>query len=435
MKQKIWNSEMETLTRDELEQLQLERLQSTMNRIYKNVPHYKKVFDEHSINPEDFLSLQDLQKLPFTTKQTLRDNYPYGMLAVPLREVVRIHSSSGTTGKPTICAYTRNDLKHWAEVIARVLTMAGVSHDDVVQIAFDYGVVTAGFGFHAGAELIGASVIPTSNREPEKQIFIMKDYHTTALLCTPSFALALAAAIEKLKINPNELDLRFGILGGEPWSEKMRQEIQNRLYIDALDNYGLSEIIGPGVAGECSAKNGLHIFEDHFIPEIINPETNEVLPDGESGELVLTTLTREAAPLVRFRTGDITRIIPGKCACGRTNKRIERITSRTDDIITFEGIKFFPSQIEKILSETEGTQPQHQIILSREAGLDIMEIYVEVHTKIFSDEIRKLVKIKDDIIKKVQNELGITCKVKLVEPQTLSHPETKAKRVIDNRVF
>ena len=435
MRNLIWNKEMETMPRDELEQLQLERLQSTMNRVYKNVPYYRRLFDIHKIIPEEFTSVKDLQKIPFTTKQILRDNYPYGMLATPLREVVRIHSTSGTTGKPTICAYTRNDLKHWSEVTARVLTMGGVDHDDVVQIAFDYSIFTGGFGFHSGAELIGATVIPTSNRDPEKQIMIIKDYRTTVLLCTPSFALIIAETLEKMSMNPKELSLQYGLFGGEPWSEKLRQEIQNRLLIEATDNYGLSEIIGPGVAGECLLKNGLHIFEDHFIPEIIDPETGEVLPDGKIGELVLTTLTREAAPLIRFRTGDLAHIISGDCPCGRDYKRISRIHARTDDAIIFQGIKFLPSQIEDIISNIEGTQPHFLIELTHEFGQDIMEILVEVDTKIFSDEVKRLVKIEEEIHNQVKKEVGISCKVKLVEPQTIDRSPSKNKLVMDKRPF
>lgn len=424
---------METLSREDIEQLQLERLQSTMNRIYKNVPHYKKLFDENKINPEDFTSVKDLQKIPFTTKNTLRDNYPYAMLAVPLREVVRIHSTAGTTGKPTICVYTRNDLKHWAKVTARVLTMVGVNHDDVVQIAFDYSVATAGFGFHAGAELIGASVIPTSNREPDKQVMIMKDYHTTVLLCTPSFALTLAEQIEKKGINPRELNLRYAILGGESWTEELRMDIQNRLLIEAIDNYGVSEIIGPGVAGECLDKKGMHIFEDHFIPEIINPNTDEILPDGEVGELVLTTLTREAAPLLRFKTGDLTKFVAEPCPCGRTHRRISKISGRTEEVIILRGIKFTPSHIEKILREIEGIQPNFFIVLTREHGYDIMEVHIEVDIKIFSDEVKHLARIKDEFIRRVSEDIGIECRVKLVEPKTIDTEKLGHKKVIDKR--
>ena len=430
----FWNQEYETMSRDDLFQLQIERLQSTLNRVFKNVPYYKKLFDELDIVPEDINSFKDLQQIPFTTKNTLRENYPYGMFAVPLREVVRIHSSSGTTGKPTVVGYTRNDLKHWSELMARVMVMAGVDKDDAVQIAFDYGLFTGGFGFHYGAELVGASVVPTSTASPEKQIHIMKDYRTTVLTCSPSFALAIAEKARELKIDPNELVLKIGIFGSEPWTDKIRRELESSLFINAYDTYGLSEIMGPGVASECLEKNGMHLFEDHYIPEIINPDTGEVLPPGEKGELVLTTITKEAIPMIRYRTGDITHIIEEPCACGRTHKRLARISGRSDDMFVIHGAKILPSQIEKILAKVEHAEPHFQLIIEREGGLDELEIHVEVSENIPFDEVKTLMQIQEEIKQKIYSNFNIHVKVKLVEAKTFYRTNGKMKRVVDKRV-
>jgi phenylacetate-CoA ligase len=429
----IWNVEFETMSQEDIRQLQVERLQSTLNRVYKNVPYYKSLFDEHRIIPEEINSIKDLQQIPFTTKATLRDNYPYGMFAVPLREVVRIHSSSGTTGKPTVVGYTRNDLKHWSELMARVLAAAGVTKDDTVQIAFDYGLFTGGFGFHYGAELIGASVVPTSLAAPEKQIHIMRDYRTSVLACSPSFALAIAEKLKELKVNPNELVMRIGIFGSEPWSEKLRSRIQNDLFIDAYDTYGLSEIMGPGVASECDQKNGLHLFEDHYIAEIIDPDTGRVLAPGEIGELVLTTITKEAMPMIRYRTGDVTTMIENPCSCGRKSLRLARFTTRSDDMFVIHGVKLFPSQIESILANVEHTEPHYQIIIEREGGMDELEIQVEVSEKIVFDEVKTLMKIQEEIKQRILEEYGIHVKVKLVEAKSLARSQGKIKRVIDRR--
>jgi len=429
----IWNEKYETMSRDDIRQLQIERLQSTLNRVYRSVPYYKQLFDEKGIIPEEINSMEDLRQIPFTTKATLRDNYPYGMFAVSLREVVRIHSSSGTTGKPTVVGYTRNDLKHWSELMARVLVAAGVTKDDNVQIAFDYGLFTGGFGFHYGAELIGASVVPTSLAAPEKQIHIMRDYKTTVLACSPSFALAIAEKVKELKIDPNELVVRIGIFGSEPWSEKMRETLQSTLYFDAFDTYGLSEIMGPGVASECTEKNGLHLFEDHYIGEIINPDTGEVLPHGQSGELVLTTITKEAMPMIRFRTGDITSFINTPCPCGRTSIRISRFSGRSDDLIIVHGIKLFPSQVETILTQVEHTEPHYQLIIEREGGMDELEIQVEVSENIAFDEVKTLMKIQEEIKERIFKEFGIHVKVKLVEAKTFARQGGKIRRVIDRR--
>lgn len=428
----------ETMPREAIEQLQIERLQATLNRVYRSVPYYRQLFDKLNIIAEDINSMSDLRKIPLTTKKTLRDNYPYGMFAVPLREVVRIHSSSGTTGKPTVVGYTRNDLKHWSELMARVLEMVGVTKDDTVQIAFDYGLFTGGFGFHYGAELIGASVVPTSLAAPEKQLHIMRDYKTTVLCSSPSFALAIVEKMEELKINPNELHLRIGIFGSEPWSERLRQRLENAFYIQAYDTYGLSEIMGPGVASECVEKNGLHIFEDHYIAEIINPETEEVLPPGERGELVLTTITKEGMPMIRYRTGDITRIIPEPCRCGRTFYRIARITERTDDQIFIHGAKILPSQIEAILLEIPsiaagGSEPRFQVNIVRKGGLDEMEIQLEVSESLFFDEMREMQRIQQYVQERLLVEFGIHCEVKLVEPNSLKMAPGEKRRIIDRR--
>ena len=429
----IWNEEFEKMPRDDIQQMQIERLQSTLNRVYKNVPYYKQIFDQLGIIPEEVNSLEDLEQITFTTKVTLRDNYPYGMFAVPLREVVRIHSSSGTTGKPTVVGYTRNDLKHWSELMARVLSAAGVTKDDTVQIAFDYGLFTGGFGFHYGAELIGASVVPTSLASPEKQIHIMRDYKTTVLACSPSFALAIAEKMKELGINPNELVLKTGIFGSEPWSEKVREQIQKAFYIKAFDTYGLSEIMGPGVASECEYKCGLHLFEDNYIGEIINPDTGEVVPPGESGELVLTTITKEAMPMIRYRTGDITQFLVETCPCGRTSWRLARFTSRTEDFFVIHGIKIFPFHIETILAQVEHTAPHYQLVIGREGGMDELEVHVEVSENIVFDEVKTLMRIQDEIKSRIFEQLGIHVKVKLVEAKTFERSGAKPLRVIDLR--
>ncbi len=427
------NSKYETMPREDIHQLQIERLQSTLNRVYKNVPYYKKLFDEHNIIPEEMNSREDLKQIPFTTKTTLRETYPYGMFAIPLREVVRIHSSSGTTGKPTVVGYTRNDLKHWSELMARVLKMVDVIKDDTIQIAFDYGLFTGGFGFHYGAELLGASVVPTSLAAPDKQLHIMRDYKSTVLCCSPSFALAIAERMNEMDINPNELNLRVGIFGSEPWTEELRTRLEQAFFIDAYDTYGLSEIMGPGVASECAHKQGLHLFEDHYIAEIINPDTGEALPEGESGELVLTTITKEGIPMIRYRTGDVTSIIEEPCPCGRTFHRLARIGERTDDLIIVHGVKILPSQIEHILAQVEHTVPRFQIIIKREGGLEEMEIQVEVSESIEFDEVKELMNIQAEIKQRIYEEFGVHAQVKLVEPKTLESPTGKTRYVIDKR--
>lgn len=429
----FWEPDKETISREELEQLQLERLESTLNRVYMNVPFYRRRFDELGINIEDMQSLDDIRRLPFTTKNDLRDHYPYGMFAVPLREVVRIHASSGTTGMSTVVGYTKNDLKTWSNLVARVLTAGGITKDDVIQIAFGYGLFTGGFGIHYGAEKVGASVIPISSGNTARQIKIMQDFKTTALICTPSYALMIADTIMEMGININSLYLKYGLFGAEPWSEAMRNEIQDKLKIVATDNYGLSEVMGPGVAGECLERNGLHINEDHFLVEVINPETLEPVALGETGELVITTLTKEAFPVIRFRTRDLTRLIPSSCACGRKFMRMNRVMGRTDDMLIIKGVNVFPSQIEHVLFEIEGTEPHYEIIVDRKGALDDVTVKVEVSESIFFDEMKKQNELMETIKRRLASELGIGVNVKLVEKKSIERSEGKAKRVIDLR--
>jgi phenylacetate-CoA ligase len=428
-----WESDSECMGREELEQLQLERLQATLNRVYAHVPFYRKAFDAIGIAPEDVRSLSDLAKLPFTTKNDLRENYPYGLFAVPLREVVRIHASSGTTGNATVVGYTRNDIKTWSNLVARILVMGGAGKDDVVQISFGYGLFTGGFGLHYGAERIGASVIPVSSGNTARQIQIMRDFKSTALVATPSYAMLIADTVRDMGIPRAELSLKYGFLGGEPWSERMRQEIQDKLGIIATDNYGLSEVMGPGVAGECLERNGQHFNEDHFLVEVIDPETLEPVAPGEQGELVITTLTKEAFPLIRYRSRDLTRLMPGVCPCGRTGRRMERISGRTDDMLIIRGVNVYPTQIETVLFEMEGIAPHYQIVVDRKGALDTVTVRVEVSEEIFFDQMRRQKEMVEKLQKRIAHELGITVDVKLVEPKTLERFEGKAKRVIDNR--
>ena len=429
----IWDRRHECLLREEIEQLQLERLQSTLNRVYQNVSFYKKRFDQLKISPEDIQTMSDLARFPLTAKEDLRESYPYGMFALTLRDVVRIHSSSGVTGKPTVTGYTRNDLHHWSQLTARVLTAGGVTKDDVVQITFKYGLFTGAFGLHYGAELIGASVIPMSTGNTTKQVMIMQDYKTTALVSTPSYALLLGRHMEKQGINPKSLSLKLGLFGGEPWSEAMRKEIEESLNLSATDNYGVSEVMGPGVAAECEGKNGLHIHEDHFIPEIIDPQTLKPLPPGSEGELVLTTLSKEAFPLVRYRTRDITTLDYAPCACGRTQVRMKKVLGRSDDILIMKGIKIFPSQVEAILLEIEGVEPRYQLLADRVEGADTLELRVEVNEDVFSDEIKYLQNISLQIEKKLREIIGVSAKVKLVAPESLRPVDGKIQKVVDRR--
>ncbi len=431
----LWEPDKECMQRDQLQQLQLERLQSTLYRVGSHVPFYRNKFAELRFDHDDIRSLDDLRRLPFTVKQDLRDNYPYGLFAVPLRDVVRVHASSGTTGQATVVGYTRNDINTWSNLVARIITAAGVGKHDVIQIAFGYGLFTGGFGLHYGAELIGASVIPISAGNTKRQIQIMQDFKSTALVSTPSYALVMADAMMDMGINPSGLSLRYGLFGGEPWSEGMRREIHQKLGILATDNYGLSEVMGPGISGECQECNGLHINEDHFLVEVLDPVTLEPVPEGEVGELVITTLTKEAFPMIRYRTRDLSRILPGPCPCGRNFRRMERVMGRSDDMLIIKGVNIFPMQIEKVLFEAEGTQPHYQIIVEREHHADRVTVLVEVTESLFSDQMKKQRETVERIRRRLHSELGVSVEVKLVEEKTLERSEGKARRVIDKRSF
>lgn len=429
----IWNEEIECMADDDKKSLQLERLQAAIKNAYENVPYYRKRFDKINISPEDIQTLEDINKLPFTSKDDLREAYPFEMFAVPRKEIVEVHTSSGTTGKPTVSGYTRGDIEIWSEVMARGLSMAGVTEDDIIQNTHGYGLFTGGFGVHYGAQKIGATIIPISTGQTKRQIEIMQDFETNVIIFTPSYGLYLAEEIEGEGINTNELNLKAIGFGAEMWTEEMRQEIEKRFNAPAYNIYGLTEIIGPGVGIECDAQDGLHIFEDHFYPEIINPETLEVLPDGEKGELVLTTMTREGTPLIRFRTKDITVLKREKCECGRTLVRMDRVTGRTDDMMKIRGVSVFPSQIEKALLRIDWVEPHYQIIVTRPHLMDEVEVRVEASESLFSDEIKELVGIREKIEDYIHNEIGLRVKVTLVEPKTLPRSEGKAVRVIDKR--
>ena len=430
----IWNDEYETLPREAMEALQLKRLRAMVDRVCSTVPFYKRKLGEVGYKPGDLRTLDDLSRLPFTTKDDLRDNYPFGLFAVPMERVVRIHASSGTTGKPTVVGYTRRDVDTWAELMARTLSCGGTSSRDIVHNAYGYGLFTGGLGAHYGAEKIGAAVIPMSGGNTKRQILIMKDFGSTILLSTPSYALNLAEVMAEEGVSPAALRLKCGLFGAEPWSEGMRREIERQLKIDALDIYGLSEVIGPGVASECiEVKQGLHVFEDHFIPEIIDPATGKTLPHGEAGELVFTTLTKEAFPVLRYRTRDISRLIPTPCSCGRTLLRMERISGRTDDMLIIRGVNVFPSQIESVLMEIEGVEPHYQLIVTRDGTLDVLEVQVEINESVFTDAIKGLEKLAKRVEHDIKDLLGVSCKVRLVEPKTIQRSEGKAKRVIDKR--
>jgi len=432
----IYNEEFETLPREVLEALQLKRLQQVVQRVYHMVGFYRKSFDEAGITPDDIRSLDDLKRLPFTTKQDLRDNYPFGMFAVPMSSVVRLHASSGTTGRSTVVGYTKRDIETWSELVARCFVAAGLTKNDIIHNAYGYGLFTGGLGAHYGAEKLGASVIPMSGGNTKRQIMILQDFGPTAICCTPSYALNLAEQGKAIGVDMAALKLRVGIFGAEPWSDTMRQELENALNIKALNIYGLSEVMGPGVAMEClEGRHGMHIFEDHFIIETINPETGEVLPPGETGELVFTTITKEAFPLVRYRTRDISALIPEPCRCGRTHIRMERVSGRSDDMLIIRGVNVFPSQIEAVLVGIDGLEPHYQLIVDREGTLDTLEVQVEVNERIFSDagEVKVLQKIERRIVKDLKDYLGITAKIKLVEPKSLQRSEGKASRVNDKR--
>ena len=428
----IWNPHFEGMAKDELRQLQLERLQATLNRVYRSVAFYRKLFNQVGLIPEEINSLEELSRIPFTSKETLHQSYPYEMFAVPLREVVRLQCTSGTTGGPIVVGYTRNDLVHWTEVSARVLCAGGVTKDDVVQICFDYSLFGGGLGFHYGAELIGASVIPGSNLDSAREVLIARDYRTTALVATPGFGVRFAAAIRKKGLSPADIYLKRGLFTGEPFSDATRREIEEELNIKATDNYGLSEIAWPGVAAECEKKKGLHIFEDELIPEIIDPQTKKPLPLGKKGELVLTTITKEAFPLIRYRTGDITRFDSSPCECGRSLIRMEKVAGRTDEMVTIDGVSFFPSQIEHIFSQIRGVEARSCLVIDRRGDEDILKVLVEVSEEVFFDEMKKLQDLKSRVEREIYRDLGISAKVTLAEPESFAR-KTEGKRVIDKR--
>ena len=429
----IWNEKIECAGRQEMRSIQSERLKETVERIYYAVPSYRKKMQEIGLTPQDIRGVDDLKKLPFTTKLDLRDNYPFGLFTVPMSEIVRLHASSGTTGKPTVVGYTRKDIQMWAECVTRALCMAGVHHHDIVQIAYGYGLFTGGLGLHYGTENLGASVIPISGGNTSKQIQLMEDFGSSVICCTPSYALNIAEVMKEQGVDPLKLKLRVGIFGAEPWTEAMRKEIETKLGIKAIDIYGLSEIVGPGVSCECEHQCGMHINEDHFLPEIIDPETLEPVAEGEIGELVFTTISKEGIPLIRYRTRDLTRLIYEPCACGRTLVRMVKCKGRSDDMLIIRGVNVFPSQIETVLLQMSEVEPHYLLIIEREGTLDTVTLMVEVQEQFFSDEVRKLQELRMKITKQLESVLGISVNVKLVEPKTIERTAGKAQRVIDKR--
>jgi Coenzyme F390 synthetase len=431
----IWNKTFESMSRDEMRACQSRRLIDMVERIYHNVPFYRNKMQALGLHPEDIRSVDDLKRLPFTTKQDLRDNYPFGLFAVPQSEIVRVHASSGTTGKPTVVGYTRRDLATWSEVVARCLTSAGAHKHDVMHIAYGYGLFTGGLGLHYGSEKIGATVIPVSGGNTKRQLQIMRDFGSTILACTPSYALYLAEAMEEDEAKRDEYKLRVGIFGAEPWTESMRREIEERWKIKAMDIFGLSEVIGPGVSCECEAQSGLHVQEDHFIPEIIDPVTLEVMPEGAEGELVFTTITKEGLPLLRYRTRDLTTLNYAPCKCGRTLVRMQKCTGRSDDMLIIRGVNLFPSQIESVLLEMDETHPHYLLYVDRINNLDTLQLHVEVDAQFFQDRISELQKLTKKIQHNIESTIGLSVDVKLVEPKTIERSEGKARRVIDRRKY
>jgi phenylacetate-CoA ligase len=430
----ILDMEMETLPREELEQLQAKRLRNQCERVFSNVPFYRKKFEELDVRPADINSIDDVTRLPFTEKQDLRNNYPMGLFAVPKDNVVRVHASSGTTGKATVVGYTQRDIDNWADLMARCFAAAGGTRQDVIHNAYGYGLFTGGLGAHYGAERLGATTVPVSGGATARQVVLLRDFKATMICCTPSYALYLYETALQSGIDFKELPLRVGVFGAEPWTEEMRRDIESKLSIKAIDIYGLSEIMGPGVGIECiEAQAGAHLMEDHFLVEIIDPETGEQLPRGEVGELVITTLTKEAIPLIRYRTRDLTSLNTEPCVCGRTFHRMNRVMGRSDDMLIIRGVNVFPSQIEALLLETEGLTPHYQLIIERKGNLDTLSIQVEVDEKHFSDEIKKLQRFEGSIQKNIKEFLGVTAKVKLVEPQSIERSVGKAKRILDKR--
>lgn len=431
----IWNPEHECMNVDSLRALQFARLKNLVERVYNTVSFYKEKLDKAGVKPSDIKCLADISKLPFTTKTDLRDTYPYGLLAVPQSEIVEIHMSSGTTGTPVVDAYTAKDLDDWAEGMARTLSGAGATHNDTIQNAYGYGLFTGGMGVHHGARKLGATVIPISSGNTQKQLMLMRDFKSNLFTCTPSYAMYMAEQAKEMGVDVKKLSLRAACLGAEPWSEGMRNQIESAWGIKAYDIYGLTEITGPGVAFECEAQYGMHVNEDLWFPEIIDPETEQPVPDGEKGELVITTITKEGTPLIRYRTRDITFIITEPCACGRTTRKIHRLFGRTDDMLIIRGVNVFPSQIENALVDIQGVEPNYLIVVNRneETHLDEAELHVEVSAEQFTDETKGMEALRNTISSVMKSKLGIMLKVKLVEPKSIERSTGKAKRVIDNR--
>ena len=429
----MYNPDIEAMSREKLAELRLERLRETVKLCEEMVPFYRKKLREMGVSWKDIKSLQDIALLPFTTKDDLRENYPFGMFAVPIRDIVRIHASSGTTGQPTVVGYTSADIETWSELMARSLVAGMADKSDIIQIAYGYGLFTGGLGFHYGVERLGASAIPVSGGNTKRQIRLMVDLGTTVLCCTPSYALFMAETAEEMGVDFKELKLKSGIFGAEPWSDRMRDKVERLLNLSAFDVYGLSEVMGPGVAIECENKDGLHIFEDAFVPEVIDANTGETLSAGEQGELVFTTINKRGMPLLRYRTRDITSLDESPCPCGRTHVRMRRVRGRTDDMLIIRGVNVFPSQIESVVMQIEGVSPHYQLIVEREAGLDILEVQVEVSEDMFSDRIRGLEQWQELIQGEIESYLGLGVKVTLVEPRTIARSEGKAVRVVDNR--
>ena len=421
------------MRRSELESLQLTRLQSLLQRVYENVPAYRAKFDAEGFDPATLESLADLARVPFTVKDDLRAAYPYALFAAPMRDIVRVHSSSGTTGQITVVGYTQGDIDRWADLMARTFASAGVTPDDVVQVTYGYGLFTGGLGAHYGSERLGALTVPVSGGNTRRQIQILKDFGVTVLACTPSYALLIAETALEMGIDVRDLPLRVGVFGAEPWSENMRSQIERAMGIKAIDIYGLSEVMGPGVASECVHQNGLHVFEDHFLVEILDTETLQPLPDGEYGEVVFTTLTKEGIPVIRYRTRDISRIIPGACPCGRTFRRMERITGRTDDMLIIRGVNVFPSQIEQVLAGVPGVAPHYQLVLTKRGSLDHVQVQVEVAPEFGFDEVRELERLQRTVKGQIESALAVSIEVKLVEHKSIARSEGKAKRVVDLR--
>lgn len=430
----IWNKDIECMSRAEMRELQSERLRELVQRVYDNVPFYQKRMDEAGVKPADIKSIDDISKLPFTNKQDLRDNYPFGLFAVPMKEIVRVHASSGTTGKPTTVGYTRNDLEVWKEVVARCFTMCGIGTEDIMQVAYGYGLFTGGLGAHYGAEEVGASVIPISGGNTRRQLQLMTDYGATALACTPSYALHLADAMAEHGYSLQDINLKKGVFGAEPWTENMRLELEKKWGIQAFDIYGLSEVMGPGVSNDCEFHSGLHVNEDHFFPEIVHPDTKEPLPEGEEGELVFTTLTKEGIPLIRYNTRDLSTLNFEKCQCGRTLVRMKKITGRSDDMLIIRGVNLFPSQIEHVLLELGETSAHYMLYVDRQNNLDTLELQVELDESKLTDTIKDLQNLSKRIQHALNSAIGLSVKVTLVEPKSIARSEGKAVRVIDRRV-